>query len=428
MGSELRDFQRGYESGYAHGVRAGKDSIYSSFEGTSIIIPTYNGKDLLIECLNSIEAHTELPYEIIVVDNGSDDGTKEMLQRRGGAIRLGIHTQNYGFARAVNTGLMMAKGTTIVLLNNDVLVTERWLSQMLRCLNDNPVTAAVGPVTNYIGGEQQINVPYKDIAGMRNFASSFNRSNPDLWKDTDRLVGFCLVFSRDTFEQVGYFDEGYKIGNYEDDDWMIRLRFQGKGMKIAGDTFVHHYGSMTMRELNSGVYQRVNNSNEQFFEEKWGNSFEKLQRMKPMLEVSPLRAVDFYPSHTWIGDIAGRLYWLEHGMKHALINGQTVDQRIHPITRLSVMEMVQIPSGPAILASQANKSSNGISEGAVVRDMQGNLFQIDRGKRRELLSTYACEGWGLHIADDILNDDSMLAQLPTGLPILPPQRLSSEDL
>ncbi|MOA40976.1 hypothetical protein D3C78_1628980 [compost metagenome] len=115
-------------------------------------------------------------------------------------------------------------------------------------------------------------------------------------------------------------------------------------------------------------------------------------------------------------------------MKHALINGQTVDQRIHPITRLSVMEMVQIPSGPAILASQVNTSSNGISEGAVVRDMQGNLFQIDRGKRRELLSTYACEGWGLHIADDILNDDSMLAQLPTGLPILPPQRLSSEDL
>lgn len=428
MGSEEKDFQRGYEAGYARGVIAGKESFHSSFEGTSIIIPTYNGKELLRECLDSIEAYTELPYEIIVVDNGSNDGTKEMLQRRGGAIRVGIHSQNYGFARAVNTGLMMAKGTTIVLLNNDVLVTERWLSQMMRCLQDNPATAAVGPVTNYIGGEQQINVPYQDIAGMRHFASGFNRHNPDLWKDTERLVGFCILFSRDTFEQVGYFDEGYKVGNFEDDDWMLRLRFQGKGMKIAGDTFVHHYGSMTMRELGAGAYEQVNHRNEQFFEEKWGKSHKKLQYIQPLRHSDSLRALDFYPSHTWIGDSVGRLYWLEHGIKRALVNGQTIGQNERPITRLSVMELVQIPTGPAILASEVNHPPHGMGEGAVVRDHQGALFQIDRGKRREILSTYTCEGWGLHIADDPGKDYSKLAQLPIGLPILPPQRLLSEDL
>src|SRR5690606_4927691 len=99
--------------------------------------------------------------EIIVVDDGSVDGTREALQKRRGLIRVGVHSENLGFASAVNTGLMMAKGNMIVLLNNDVLVTERWLSQLLTALNSNKGVAAVGPVTNYIGGEQQINTTYK---------------------------------------------------------------------------------------------------------------------------------------------------------------------------------------------------------------------------------------------------------------------------
>lgn len=423
-----RDFQRGYVAGYARGVEAGRQSFGSPFEGTSIIIPTYNRKDLLAECLDSIEACTELPYEVIVIDNGSNDGTVEMLRQRGGALRIGTHSQNLGFARAVNTGLMMAKGDTIVLLNNDVLVTDRWLSQLLRCLNESPGTAAVGPVTNYIGGEQQMEVSYTDISGMRDFAARHNRYNPGLWRNTDRLVGFCILFSRSTFEQVGYFDEGYKVGNFEDDDWMVRLRFQGKGMKIAGDTFVHHYGSMTMRELGSKGYIEVNTRNQQFFEEKWGKPCEMLQRVQPLLHASSMRNADFYPSHTWISDSGGRLYWLEHGVKHAVPSGQTMDQSIHHTTRLSVIDMLQIPSGSELPISEIKKSSAGVNQGVVIRDSRGILYQIDRGKRREMLSNYTCEAWGLHITEVPDSERSEIMQLPMGLPVLPPPRLLSDDL
>ncbi|MBA9084508.1 GT2 family glycosyltransferase [Fontibacillus solani] len=428
MKNSQRDFQRGYEAGYARGAEIGRQSFGSPFEGTSIIIPTYNRKDLLVECLDSIEAYTEQPYEIIVVDNGSNDGTVKMLRRRGGALRIGVHSQNLGFARAVNTGLMMAKGSTIVLLNNDVLVTERWLSQLLRCLNESPGAAAVGPVTNYIGGEQQMDVPYTDIPGMREFAARHNRYNPGLWRKSERLVGYCILFSRRTFEQVGYFDEGYKVGNFEDDDWMVRIRFQGKGMTIAGDTFVHHYGSMTMRELGSNGYIKVNTRNQQFFEEKWGSPHEMLNRMQPLLNAGSLRNIDFYPSYTWINDSAGRLFWLEHGVKHAPVNGMAINQSIHHTTRLSVMDMLQIPSGPQLLASEVKRSPKGLSEGAVIRNSCGILFQIDRGQRREMLSHYTCEAWGLHITEVLESERSELMQLPTGLPILPPPRLLSDDL
>lgn len=213
-----RAYEHGYAAGYAHGIVEGKRSFGAGFEGTSIIIPTYNRKDLLAECLDRIEAHTAPPYEVIVVDNGSDDGTVDEVRRRRNRVRLAVHPQNLGFARAVNTGLMMAKGQTIVLLNNDVLVTERWLDQLLGCLKLTGA-AAVGPVTNYIGGDQQIDVPYEDVAEVPAFAAAYNAPDPRKWREVNRLVGFCLLFPRSTLEQAGYFDEGYVIGNYEDDDW-----------------------------------------------------------------------------------------------------------------------------------------------------------------------------------------------------------------
>ncbi|MNO20292.1 N-acetylglucosaminyl-diphospho-decaprenol L-rhamnosyltransferase [compost metagenome] len=420
-----RDFQRGYEAGYARGVVTGRETFGTLFEGTSIIIPTYNGKNFLQQCLDSIEAYTDLPYEVIVVDDGSSDGTEKMLRGRRGALRIGGHTQNCGFARSVNTGLMMARGTTIVLLNNDVLVTERWLSQMLRCLNENPGTAVVGPVTNYIGGEQQIDVPYEDVAGMRKFAARYNRYQPGLWKDSERLVGFCLLFSRCTFEQVGYFDEGYMVGNFEDDDWMIRLRFQGKGMKIAGDTFVHHYGSMTMRELGSKEYIKVNDRNQQFFNDKWGAPYEALQWMKDLLSTSPFQSSDFFPTHTWISDSSGKRFWLQHGVKHAVAEGDFKDQYA-PSNRLSVIDMLSIPTGSELPASEAKMPFSGSGEGAVIRDVKGTLYQIDRGTRRELLSNYTCEAWGLSILEQQVSSEIM--KLPAGLPVLPPSLLLSDDL
>ncbi|MNC43427.1 hypothetical protein D3C75_922870 [compost metagenome] len=152
-----------------------------------------------------------------------------------------------------------------------------------------------------------------------------------------------------------------------------------------------------------------------------------LQRVKPLLNAGTLRNMDFYPSHTWISDTGGRLYWLQHGVKHAIANGQNLDQSIHH-TRLSVMDMVQIPTGPELPTSEMNRSPQGLSRGGVIRDSRGTLYQIDRGKRREMLSHYTCEAWGLHITEVLESERSEVMQLPTGLPILPPPRLLSDDL
>ncbi|GAF08677.1 glycosyltransferase family 2 protein [Paenibacillus pini] len=267
-----QQFQHGYERGYTSGVNQGVESFAEPFHGTSIIIPTYNQADYLIQCITSIEAHTTDPYEIIVVDNGSSDHTGQYLQQRVGQIRFKQLETNRGFAGGVNQGLMMAKGDSIVILNNDTLVTPRWLSNMLRCLYSDSTIGVVGPVTNYISGEQQIQVPYDAVPQMWAFAEQHNVPDESRWSKADRLVGYCLLFRRELLKSTGYFDEGFEIGNYEDEDWMIRVRLSGRELVIAGDTFIHHYGSVSMKNLGQQKFEVVHEQNGTFYEQKWGKS------------------------------------------------------------------------------------------------------------------------------------------------------------
>lgn len=421
-------YEKGYQAGYEQGVMEGRRTFALPFEGTSIIIPTYNQKNLVLQCIASIEAHTELPYEIIVVDDGSTDGTSKALQKRRGAIRVGIHQQNLGFASAVNTGLMMAKGRTIVLLNNDVLVTERWLSQMLIALNSSSA-AVVGPVTNYISGEQQINTSYSSLPEMEAFAAKYNASDSLKWRYTDRLVGFCLLFHRHVFEEVGYFDEGYEIGNFEDDDWILRLQLQGKRLMIAGDTFVHHIGSVTMKSLGEEGFAAVNDKNEHFFREKWGNFSELSQRMKEKDGgLRNRRSVDFFPTHIWVEGGSGKRFWLEHGVKYPLSGSLITGAVPNKTVRLSVIDLLQIPTG--IQPSNIGFNHSGgarLREGMVVHTGNGRRYQLDRGQLREIASVYACRLWGLPMEPELITLEE-LKQYEEGTPIVPPPRLRSVEL
>ncbi|GAA0397600.1 glycosyltransferase family 2 protein [Paenibacillus motobuensis] len=419
------DFRRGYRTGYDKGFKSGKETFGTWFEGTSIIIPTYNQKQLLLQCVDYIEAHTVSPYEIIIVDNGSQDGTVEALRRRRGSLRIAAHSSNLGFAQAINTGLMMARGQTIVLLNNDVFVTEGWLTQMLACLYESPDTAAVGPVTNYISGEQKIDVPYHEISEMPRFAAAYNRRDPGKWRDTSRLVGFCILMKRSTFEQVGYLDEGYEVGNFEDDDWNLRLRLQGKRMRIAGDTFVHHIGSVTMKGLGEKQFSAVNDRNGRFYTQKWGDRYERVRSRVKESTAAPYQAADFFPTHTWIRSASGKLFWMQHGVKHPVSTRIRDEAMIASAVQLSVIELLQIPTGSEYgEAELAAIKGDLFKDGKVVIAEDGTIYQLDQGAKRAFVSHYACTAWGFIIPKQVTSHE-VWNDWAEGLPIAPPTRLKS---
>lgn len=416
-------YRSGFEEGYRMGEQCGYQNFGALFEGTSIVIPTYNQLELLRKCIASIAAHTETPYEIIVVDDASTDGTGAYLQGLGGQVRYRVLDANRGFSGAVNVGMMMAKGNTIALLNNDVQVTEGWLDHMLACLQSDESIGMVGPVTNYIGGEQQIEVASDNLSDMRKFARERYRSHAGQWQPTDRLVGFCLLFRRRLFEEIGYFDEGFEIGNYEDDDYNVRVRLNGKQLMIAQDTFVYHYGSASMRELGDRL-REINGRNQAYYAEKWRNPNALLQQVQALAaESGALHAGRFYPEPAVVRTAGGKDYWIERGERRLIEGPLTL-----PAVRLSQVDLQRWRSGEPIPAEEAERKwreSDGKpgSLSGIVLQVEEDVYYAENGKLRPVFGDLALRSWHLHLKPSVLMSREQLADMERGVPIVPPPRL-----
>ncbi|GEM_PF-213115 len=213
----------------------------------SIVIPVHNRWDLTTACLDSIATHTTAPTEIIVVDNGSTDGTAEGLSRAD--VTVIRNDDNLGFPIAVNQGIAATTGEFVCVLNNDTEVTAGWCEPLLAAL-DLPDTALVGPRSNRIAGLQRVpDGPRADDPDAHSWAAKWVTGRAGRTWPINRLIGFCLLARRATFEEHGGFDEGFGIGNHEDDELGNRLIRQGLQLRVADDSVVIHHGSATFTEL-----------------------------------------------------------------------------------------------------------------------------------------------------------------------------------
>ncbi|MDP4098481.1 glycosyltransferase family 2 protein [Paenibacillus sp. P96] len=234
---------------------------------TSIIIPTYNGLHLLRPCVEAIRTFTDTPYEIIVVDNGSRDGTAVYCERE--RITSIWNPNNSGYAAACNLGLKLASGDHLLLLNNDVTVMPGWLRILQTALHSDERVGVVGPVTNYASGIQQVETGADSLKAYLRFAEDNNQSDPSRWIETERLVGFCLLFRRELLQRVGYLDEIFSGGHYEDDDYCFRARSHGYRLLVCGDCFVHHEGSASFNLMEEEARKALIQRNHQIFVDKW---------------------------------------------------------------------------------------------------------------------------------------------------------------
>lgn len=236
----------------------------------SIIIPVWNALQYTKGCLTSLRAHSRFRREIIVVDNGSTDGTREYLAEQSD-IQVITNQTNRGFAMACNQGAERATSPLVIFLNNDTLVTPSWDFLMVRPFLDNPSPLLVGPRGTGLSGPQ--NVPpheaqYQSLADLAEFGTSWAKARWGDWEAVPRLTGFCLGTHRTAFLDLGGFDERFGMGNYEDDDLCHRYAAHGYPLLMLNDVFIHHFGSRTFVE-NKVNYVRLMEENRQKFESKW---------------------------------------------------------------------------------------------------------------------------------------------------------------
>jgi hypothetical protein len=140
----------------------------------SIIMLTHNKLPLTRLRIESLYRYTDYPnFELVVVDNASEDGTRdylEGLQRVLPNLRVIFNSRNEGFARGSNIGIMQSWGDYVFLLNNDTIVTSGWLTRLIGYLKRDSRVGMVGPVTNSAGNEQMISASYQGLEGLEAFA------------------------------------------------------------------------------------------------------------------------------------------------------------------------------------------------------------------------------------------------------------------
>ncbi|UPM55148.1 glycosyltransferase [Gottfriedia acidiceleris] len=239
---------------------------------TSIIILTYNQLEVSKKCFESLAKYTkEDEVEIIVIDNGSTDGTREYLKSNPSFITI-FNEINMGFAKGCNQGIEVATGDNLLFLNNDTIVTENWLDAMLTLLYSNDKIGMVGPVSNYVSGLQRINVDYQNDQEINEFSLRYCASVKGMSKQVLRLVGFCLLVRRELIDRLVGFDERFKLGSFEDDDICLRAILEGYELHIALDSFVHHYGHMTFNGNSDININHLYIENRMKYIEKWGNN------------------------------------------------------------------------------------------------------------------------------------------------------------
>jgi GT2 family glycosyltransferase len=223
----------------------------------SVIIPSWNGRELLEVCLPSLARQTFRDFEVIVVDNGSDDGTADWLASAYDEVRIVAFAENRGFAAAANGGIRAASGNIIVLLNNDTETDRGWLAALVRALDENHAAGfCASRVLNYYHRE------LIDSAGDKfgPLASQIGHGVPDgPWFDEPRSVlsacAAAAAYRREMLDEIGLFDEEF-ISYLEDVDLGLRAQYAGYSCIYVPDAIVYHMVSATARRI-SATKQRL---------------------------------------------------------------------------------------------------------------------------------------------------------------------------
>jgi GT2 family glycosyltransferase len=238
----------------------------------SIVMVAHNEQTVTRLGVESILAHTDEPFELIVVDNASSAPTREYLEviaARNPHVRLVANVNNRGFAGAVNQGLGRATTDVLIVVNNDIIVTPGW-TRGLREHLDDPTVGAVGPVTNRCGNHAEIPTAYRTYGELLAFAAERAGAYVGVVTELPMLVMFCFAMRRAVFEQIGPLDEQFGIGLFEDDDYARRLTQAGLRMLCAEDVFIHHFGEASFSRLYaSGRRSEQFERNQAKFEAKW---------------------------------------------------------------------------------------------------------------------------------------------------------------
>ena len=212
----------------------------------SVVIPNYNGIQFIKGCLDSLIALEDtVEYEIIVVDNGSDDGSRELVEKSYKDVKLISLDKNYGFCKAVNVGIQKAQAPFVILLNNDTKVLDGFVEGLYKCISENEKLFSVSPMMIQAkkpeliddAGDFYCALGWAYAKGKDKPVARYEKSYP-----VTAACGGASIYRKQIFEQIGYFDEAH-FAYLEDIDVGYRARIYGYENRYEPKAKVYHEGS-----------------------------------------------------------------------------------------------------------------------------------------------------------------------------------------
>jgi GT2 family glycosyltransferase len=245
----------------------------------TIVTPLFNKVDYTKACMTAVSENTGIDdYQVVLIDNGSTDGTGQFLDCLEGDVDIVRNARNLGFAVASNQGAALARSEVIVFLNNDTEPFPGWLEPLLRVLDERPEVAAVGSRLLFPDGLIQ----HAGVAIVEDLTTTEEQvlrhgfggvhayyrlvaDHPDVLvpRDWQAVTGACMAVRRDAFEAVGGFDEGYWNGN-EDVDLCFAFGTRRQRVAYEPRSVLIHHESVSGPERFSKVSQ-----NEDRLRDKW---------------------------------------------------------------------------------------------------------------------------------------------------------------
>jgi GT2 family glycosyltransferase len=223
-----------------------------------IVIPVWNQLEHTRDCIESVAKNTSYPYRLILVDNGSEPDTRDYLAGlsvKGHEVKLIRNASNEGFVRAANQGLKESDAPYVCLLNNDTIPAPGWLERMVEFADLHKDVGLLNPVCNGHG-----DTPIDDYARRL-------LANKGRYMEMNQCFGFCMLIKREVIDKIGYLDEAFGIGGFDDTDYSMRAHKAGYRCVCVHDAYVYHKEHVSFRAM--GDRKELVSPGEKAYFEKW---------------------------------------------------------------------------------------------------------------------------------------------------------------
>ncbi|MCX6378162.1 MAG: glycosyltransferase family 2 protein [Armatimonadetes bacterium] len=238
----------------------------------SIVIVSYNTREMLRDCLNALPAGAQdLTTEVFVVDNNSPDGSIEMVQKEFPSVICIANRDNAGFTKANNQALKLAQGEFVVILNPDTETELRSMTTLVNFLREHTDTGAVGPKLLNTDGSLQHNgrrfpTPYREFLGHSGLANwnrvkfdremEYGREDFNILAEVDQVSGACMMVPKRVMDEVGMLSEDFYM-YYEEVEWCWRIRQAGYKVYYVPDARVVHHWMGSVRQASHAMPARM---------------------------------------------------------------------------------------------------------------------------------------------------------------------------